>query len=71
MTDVEDLGRRARAASRVLATAPTGTKDAALLAAAELLLERADRIRAANDTDLDAARADGMGEGPLDRLRLT
>ncbi|MFM8236634.1 MAG: glutamate-5-semialdehyde dehydrogenase [Actinomycetota bacterium] len=71
MTDVEDLGRRARAASRVLATAPTGTKDAALLAAAELLLERADRIRAANDADLDAARAEGMGEGPLDRLRLT
>ena len=71
MTDVEDLGRRARAASRVLATAPTGLKDAALLAAADLLLERSDRIRAANDADLDTARADGMGEGPLDRLRLT
>ena len=71
MTDVEDLGRRARAASRVLATAPTGRKDAALLAAADLLLARADRIRAANEADLDAARAEGMGEGPLDRLRLT
>jgi len=71
VTDVEDLGRRARAASRVLATAPTGLKDAALLAAADLLLERSDRIRAANDADLDTARADGMGEGPLDRLRLT
>ena len=71
MTDVEDLGRRARAASRVLAAAPTGRKDAALLAAADLLLARADRIRAANEADLDAARAEGMGEGPLDRLRLT
>ena len=71
MTDVEDLGRRARAASRVLATASTGRKDAALLAAADLLLERSESIRAANAADVDAARADGMGEGPLDRLRLT
>ena len=71
MTDVEELGRRARAASRVLATASTGRKDAALVAAADLLLDRSEQIRAANDADVTAARADGMGEGPLDRLRLT
>ena len=68
---VQELGRRARAASRILATAGTSSKDAALLTAADLLLERASEIQAANDADLDAARAAGMEQGPLDRLKLT
>jgi glutamate-5-semialdehyde dehydrogenase len=71
MSSVEELGRRAKTASRVLATAPTATKNAALITAADLLLERADDIQRANEADLAAARADGMDEGPLDRLRLT
>ena len=71
MTSVEELGRRARAASRILATAPTDAKNAALHTAADLLLERAGEIQAANAADLDAAAAAGMAEGPLDRLRLT
>jgi glutamate-5-semialdehyde dehydrogenase len=71
MTSVEDLGRRAQAASRALAAAGTDAKNAALTTAADLLLERADDIRRANDADLDAAAADGMDAGPLDRLRLT
>ena len=66
-----DLGRRAKAASRVLATASTGAKNAALLTGADLLLERAAEIQAANRADLDAAAAGGMAAGPLDRLRLT
>jgi glutamate-5-semialdehyde dehydrogenase len=68
---VIELGRRAKAASRVLATAATTSKDAALLTAADLLLERAAEIQAANDADLEAAAAAGMEAGPLDRLRLT
>src|SRR5690349_9983513 len=68
---VAELGRRAKAASRVLAQAPTAAKDAALLTAADLLLERAPEIQAANDADLEAAAAGGMAAGPLDRLRLT
>ena len=71
MTTVEELGRRAQAASRVLATAPTAAKNAALLTAADLLLERAGEIQAANAADLEAATAAGMAAGPLDRLRLT
>jgi glutamate-5-semialdehyde dehydrogenase len=71
MTPVSELGRRAKAASRLMAGAPTGTKNGALLTAAELLLERAGEIRVANDADLEAARAGGMADGPLDRLRLT
>jgi glutamate-5-semialdehyde dehydrogenase len=71
MASVEELGRRAKAASRLLANASTPSKNGALLTAADLLLERAAEIQAANDADLDAARNAGMDGGPLDRLRLT
>jgi glutamate-5-semialdehyde dehydrogenase len=70
-TSVEELGRRAKQASRRLATASTDEKDAALLAAAELLLQRAPEVLAANAADLEAAEAAGTAAGPLDRLRLT
>ena len=71
MTSVEELGLRAKTASRLLAGASTAAKNGALLTAADLLHERAAEIQAANDADLDAARAGGMAAGPLDRLRLT
>ena len=67
---VLELGRRARAASRVLATAGTEAKDAALLAAADVLVQQRAEVLAANAADLDAAAAGGMEPGPLDRLRL-
>jgi glutamate-5-semialdehyde dehydrogenase len=70
-TGVIALGERAKAASRLLATASTEAKNGALLTAADLLLERAAEIQAANDADLAAAEAGGMAAGPLDRLRLT
>jgi glutamate-5-semialdehyde dehydrogenase len=69
-TSVEELARRAKAASRRLAAASTDEKDAALLTAADVLLERAPEVLTANAGDLDAAAADGMEAGPLDRLRL-
>ena len=68
---VTEMGRRAKAAARLLATASTGAKDAALLAAADVLEERAPEVLAANRADLEAAAAGGMEPGPLDRLRLT
>jgi glutamate-5-semialdehyde dehydrogenase len=61
---------RAREAARVLRTLPTDTKDAALAAMADALLERADEILAANAADVEAGAADGMPESLLDRLRL-
>src|SRR6478736_9308971 len=57
---VLELGTRAKRASRVLATAGTEAKNAGLLAAADLLLEQAGEILAANAADLDAATAGGM-----------
>jgi glutamate-5-semialdehyde dehydrogenase len=61
---------RAREAARVLRTLPTDTKDAALAAMADALLERADEVLAANAADVEAAAAEGTPESLLDRLRL-
>ena len=68
---VVELGRRARHASRRLASASTAEKDAALLTAADLLVERTPEILTANAADSERAAAGGMEQGPLDRLRLT
>jgi glutamate-5-semialdehyde dehydrogenase len=70
-SSVADLGRRAKAASRVLATASTAAKDEALRAAADLLEQRSSDVLAANAADIEAAAAGGMEAGPLDRLTLT
>jgi glutamate-5-semialdehyde dehydrogenase len=68
---VVELGRRARHASWRLASASTAEKDAALLTAADLLVERTPEILTANAADTERAAAGGMEPGPLDRLRLT
>jgi glutamate-5-semialdehyde dehydrogenase len=68
---VADLGRRAKAASRQLATASTAAKDEALRAAADLFEQRSGDVLEANADDVEAAAAGGMEPGPLDRLRLT
>jgi glutamate-5-semialdehyde dehydrogenase len=70
-SQVTELGRRAKAASRVLATASTAAKDEALTAAADLLEQRSGDVLEANAADVEAAAAGGMDPGPLDRLRLT
>jgi glutamate-5-semialdehyde dehydrogenase len=70
-TAVSELGRRAKAASAALASASTAEKDAALLAAADLLEQRRADVLAANALDVEAAEAAGLEPGPLDRLRLT
>jgi glutamate-5-semialdehyde dehydrogenase len=66
-----DLARRAREASRVLATTRGARKDAWLRRAAKSLEERRDEILAANAKDLAGAAERGLGPAPTDRLRLT
>src|SRR5688500_4477351 len=68
--DVRSLAEAARAASRVLATAQSGQKDAALRAMARHLREALPSILSANAEDLAAARASGKGSAFLDRLLL-
>ena len=65
-----DLGRRAKDASRPLALASTATKDAGLLAAADLLEERVGDVLAANATDVERAEQAGTSATVVDRLRL-
>ncbi len=65
-----ELGRRAKAASRVIATASTGAKDEALHASADLLVDRAPEVLDANAKDVEKARADGVAPTVVDRLRL-
>jgi glutamate-5-semialdehyde dehydrogenase len=68
--DVRPLAEAARAASRVLASAPTGQKDEALRAMARHLRAASPAILAANAEDLAAARASGRPTAFLDRLLL-
>jgi glutamate-5-semialdehyde dehydrogenase len=67
---MQDLGRAARAAQPVLASASTEQKNAALQHAATALRENAANILAANALDLDAAQARQLSGAMLDRLRL-
>ena len=68
---IAELGARAKAASRVLATTSSEVKDAALLAAADLLLDRHAEILSANADDVSTAEAAGQPAPVVDRLRLT
>ncbi|MCZ8105303.1 MAG: glutamate-5-semialdehyde dehydrogenase [Burkholderiales bacterium] len=65
-----DMGRRARAAARALATTPAAAKDAALRAAAAAIRRHADAILAANARDVADATARGTKGAFLDRLTL-
>jgi len=65
------LGAAARAAATAMAAASTAAKDAALRTLAARLREHSSRLLAANQKDLDAARAAGLAAPLLDRLALT
>lgn len=61
---------RARAASRTLASAPSGVKDAALASLAQAVEGAAQEVLDANAADLAAAKEAGLSAALLDRLRL-
>ena len=67
---ITEMGRRAKEAARVLATAGA-LKQKALLHAADALWSRREEILAANTQDLEAGKAAGMSQALLDRLALT
>jgi glutamate-5-semialdehyde dehydrogenase len=69
-TVMPEIGRRARAAARALARAPTAQKDAALEAIAQAVRARRPEILAANADDLATAKAAGATAAFLDRLAL-
>jgi glutamate-5-semialdehyde dehydrogenase len=69
-TTVAETCAAAKRAARVLATAPTAAKNAALEETARLLEEHADRILEANAADLADQRAAGLTAALRDRLAL-
>ncbi len=71
MTSLLELGQRAKQASLALALASSLTKDAALNAAADLLLERTGEILRANASDVERAGTAGVAPAVIDRLRLS
>ncbi len=66
-----EIGRQAKAASRPLAVATAERKHAALVAMAEIIVNRRDEILAANAIDLENARQSGIAASFIDRLTLT
>ena len=69
-SQILDLGRRARAASRPLAQLSSGQKNDALQSMADEIVRRTPEILAANGEDLRCARESGMTGAMLDRLTL-
>jgi glutamate-5-semialdehyde dehydrogenase len=68
---MNEIGQRARKASRAMAKADTGAKNRALSLIAAAIRRDADLLRAANRLDLDAARGSGLAPAMLDRLTLS
>ena len=66
-----DLGRQAKAASARMAQASAATKSAALRTLARLLRAQVPALQADNALDLERARAAGLSEPMVDRLKLT
>ncbi|MFC6330668.1 glutamate-5-semialdehyde dehydrogenase [Alloalcanivorax gelatiniphagus] len=66
-----DVGRQARAASRAMARATSGEKNAALGAIAAALRAHRSAILDANQRDLARGRDNGLEPALLDRLELT
>jgi glutamate-5-semialdehyde dehydrogenase len=67
---MQDIGRRARKAARVLALAPSAQKDEALRAMAKAVRAATPEIIAANEADVADAKAAGVAGSFLDRLTL-
>ncbi|CAN5313051.1 glutamate-5-semialdehyde dehydrogenase [soil metagenome] len=68
---MEEVGQRARKASRAMAKADTFAKNLALSLIAAAIRRDAEILRAANQQDLEAARASGLAPALLDRLTLS
>ena len=71
MTDLNELGLKAKQAGRILSKASASEKNGFLSLLAQELVAKSDEILAANDADLKKAAENGMSDAMLDRLKLT
>ena len=68
---IEEMGKKARAAARLLARAATDQKNGALENLASCLWSARERVLAANQQDVRAGMQAGLSPAMLDRLTLT
>ncbi len=68
---LQEIGQRAKEASAKLGILGAAEKNKGLLQAAKALTDRQEEILRANEQDMEKARASGMSQGLLDRLKLT
>lgn len=68
--NIEEMGKRARAASREMARASTSLKNELLIYLSELLITEAESILNANQADVRDGEARGLSPALLDRLTL-
>jgi glutamate-5-semialdehyde dehydrogenase len=68
---MKEIGQQARKASRAMAKADTATKNQALALIAAAIRRDAAQLRAANERDLETARANGLAPAMVDRLTLS
>ena len=71
MFDLNDLGKRAKAAASVMNKLGVAQKNKGLSAAANALVDSTDYILLENEKDMKAGIQKGMATGLLDRLKLT
>src|SRR4030042_1714735 len=70
VTELEEKGKAAKAASKRLAFLPTEIKNKALIGIADTLKARQNEILSANSQDYKESEASGMSAVMLDRLML-
>lgn len=71
MSYIEQLGKKAVEAKKMIATASTGQKNKILTEIAQILRDNVEVILAENEKDIAKARDNGISETMVDRLRLT
>ncbi len=70
MDNLQEMGARARAAARRLGTSDLGSRNRALRTLAAALRTRGEQVLAANEQDMQEARAAGLSPALQDRLKL-
>ena len=68
---MQDIGMRARAASRAMARASSEQKNQALLHIAKVVRQKTDEIQKVNQVDVERAKANGQDAAFVDRLTMT
>ncbi|ANI98844.1 glutamate-5-semialdehyde dehydrogenase [Polynucleobacter wuianus] len=68
---MQDIGKRARSASRAMARASSEQKNQALLHIANLVRQKAGEIQKVNQVDVERAKTNGQDPAFIDRLAMT